>query len=129
MYHYDKHFTLDEARKYLPELRETLLEVRRFSIHLKDIGFDFFEGRYRPGFHPDTLNEYPDAYRQIITLIRKIINMGIELKGLDNGLVDFPALRDNGEEVFLCWKLDEDDIEFWHTVDKGYKGRKHIEEF
>ena len=129
MYHYDKHFTLDEARKHLPELRETLTEVRRLSIHLKDIGFDFFKGQYRPGFHPDTLNEYPDAYRQIITLIRKITNMGIELKGLDNGLVDFPALRDNGEEVFLCWKLDEDDIEFWHTVDKGYKGRKHIEEF
>ena len=53
MYHYEKHFTLDEARTYLPELRNLLSEIRRRAIHLKDIGFDFFEGRYRPGFHPD----------------------------------------------------------------------------
>jgi hypothetical protein len=129
MYHYEKHFTLNEARKYLPDLRQIISDIRQLSIHLKDIGFDFFEGRYIPGFHPDTLNEYPDAYEQMIKLIRKITNMGIEIKGLENGLVDFPALREDGEEVFLCWKLDEDDIEFWHPIDIGYKGRKHIDDF
>lgn len=129
MYHYDKHFTLDEARKHLPKLRETLSEIRRLSVYLKDIGFDFYKGCYLPGFHPDTLNEYPDAYGQMIKLIRKITNMGIEIKGFNNGLVDFPALRENGEEVFLCWKLDEDDIEFWHSIDKGFKGRQHIDDF
>ena len=129
MYHYDKHFTLDEARSHLPQLRELLSEIRRMAVHLKDIGFNFYEGRYRPGFHPDTLNEYPDEYNEMISLIREVTNMGIEIKGLEMGLIDFPALRGNDEEVLLCWKLDEDDIEFWHTIDKGYKGRKHMDDF
>ena len=55
--------------------------------------------------------------------------MGIEIKGLEIGLIDFPALRENGDEVLLCWKLDEEDIEFWHPIDEGYKGRKHIDDF
>ena len=129
MYHYEKHFTLDEARTYLPELRNLLSEIRRRAIHFKDIGFDFFEGRYRPGFHPDTFKEYPDAYEEMIQLIREVTNMGIEIKGLEIGLIDFPALRENGDEVLLCWKLDEEDIEFWHPIDEGYKGRKHIDDF
>ena len=129
MYYYDKHFTLDEARACLPVLKELLSEIRRSSIHLKDIGFNFLEGRYKPGFHPDTLKEYPDAYESMIKIIRDVTNMGIEIKGLENGLVDFPALRESGEEVFLCWKIDEEDIEFWHSIDKGYKGRRHIEDF
>ena len=129
MYHYDKHFTLDEARTYLPKLKDILSEIRQKTFHLKEIGFDFYKGCYRPGFHPDTFKEYPDAYEQMIGLIRKITSMGIEIKGLEMGLIDFPALRDNGEEVLLCWKLDEDDIEFWHSIDKGYKGRIHIDDF
>ncbi|MEJ2543497.1 MAG: DUF2203 domain-containing protein [Calditrichaceae bacterium] len=129
MYHYDKHFTVDEARLHLPKLRNLLTNLRESAIHLKEIGFDFYEGRYRPGFHPDTFKEYPDEYEEMISLIRDVTNMGIEIKGLELGLIDFPALRDNGEEVFLCWKLDEDDIEFWHAVDKGFKGRKHIDDF
>ncbi|MEJ2053334.1 MAG: DUF2203 domain-containing protein [Calditrichaceae bacterium] len=129
MYHYDKHFTVDEALLHLPKLRNLLTNLRESAIHLKEIGFDFYEGRYRPGFHPDTFKEYPDEYEEMISLIRDVTNMGIEIKGLELGLIDFPALRDNGEEVFLCWKLDEDDIEFWHAVDKGFKGRKHIDDF
>lgn len=129
MYHYDRHFTLDEARTHLPKLNDILAEIRRMAIHLKEIGFDFYEGRYRPGFHPDTFKEYPDEYEKMINLIRDVTNMGIEIKGLEIGLIDFPTLRENGEEVLLCWKLDEEDIEFWHPIDKGYKGRKHIDEF
>lgn len=129
MYYYEKHFTLDEARGYLPELKTLLSEIRNHTLHLNEIGFNFFEGRYRPGFHPDTFSEFPDAYEAMIKLIRKITDLGIEIKGLENGLIDFPALRENSEEVFLCWKIDEPDIEFWHAVDAGYKGRKHIDDF
>ena len=128
MYHYEKHFTLNEARTQLPKLKEMLYNIRQMAIQLKEIGFDFYKGQYRPGFHPDTLNEYPEAYEEMICLIREVTNMGIEIKDLETGLIDFPALRENGEEVLLCWKLDEEDIEFWHPIDKGYKGRKHIDD-
>ncbi|MEJ2055937.1 MAG: DUF2203 domain-containing protein [Calditrichaceae bacterium] len=129
MYHYEKHFTLDEARGHLPKIRALMADIRKISLHLRDIGFDLYAGKYKPGFHPDTLKEFPDDYENIIEKIREVTGMGIEIKGLDYGLVDFPALRDNGEEVFLCWKIDEPDIEFWHSIDGGFKGRRHVDDF
>jgi len=47
-----------------------------------------------------------------------ITSRGIQVKDIDRGLVDFPHIR-KGREVFLCWELEEDDIEFWHDVDTG----------
>jgi hypothetical protein len=48
------------------------------------------------------------------------------VKDLDTGLVDFPTLF-RGQEVYLCWKLGEASIEFWHSVDEGFRGRKAID--
>lgn len=126
---YKKHFTLDEAKELLPFLKPRLRRIRQLSLQLEDVGFDIYRGKYKPGFHPDTLDEYPIDYYELTSLIGDINEKGIELKGLEYGLVDFPALRANGDEVFLCWKVDEDHIEFWHSLDGGYKGRKHISDF
>jgi hypothetical protein len=54
-----------------------------------------------------------------------ISRLGIQAKDLDRGLVDFPSIR-NGREVFLCWELEEDDIEFWHDIEAGYAGRERL---
>ena len=48
------------------------------------------------------------------------------MKDLDTGLVDFPTLF-RGQEVYLCWKLGEPSIEYWHSVDQGFRGRKPID--
>ena len=48
------------------------------------------------------------------------------MKDLDVGLVDFPTLF-RGEEVYLCWRMDEDDIDHWHGVNEGFAGRKPID--
>lgn len=50
---------------------------------------------------------------------------GVVIKDFDRGLVDFPHMRD-GQEVFLCWELDEPDIAFWHHIDDGYAGRERL---
>lgn len=57
--------------------------------------------------------------------ISDITSRGIQIKDLDRGLVDFPHLR-NGREVFLCWELEDDDIEFWHEIESGYGGRERL---
>ena len=49
----------------------------------------------------------------------------IQIKDLDRGLIDFPALR-GSKEVFLCWEKDEDDIEFWHDLESGYASREPL---
>jgi len=65
----------------------------------------------------------------LIDIIQTLADEGIILKGIEEGLVDFPALRANGEEVFLCWRRGEEDISFWHTLDSGFRGRSPIDEF
>ncbi|KAA3613038.1 MAG: DUF2203 family protein [Calditrichaeota bacterium] len=127
--HYQKHFTLEEARHHIPELRKKLIIIRNLSLKLKAIGFDIYKGQYKQGFHPGTLREFPSDFEKIKQLIKKIYDLGIEVKGVEQGLVDFPAIRANGEEVYLCWKMDEDDIEFWHRIPDGIKGRRHIDDF
>lgn len=51
---------------------------------------------------------------------------GVLVKDLDVGLIDFPTLY-RGREVYLCWRMDEDDIDFWHGTDEGFAGRKLID--
>ncbi len=57
--------------------------------------------------------------------IQRIQETGCVVKDLDQGLVDFPSLRE-GEEVYLCWKLGEARIEYWHGIDEGFAGRKPL---
>jgi hypothetical protein len=57
--------------------------------------------------------------------LERIGELGAVVKDLDTGLVDFPALRGD-EEVFLCWRLGEDEIRYWHGVDEGFAGRKEL---
>ena len=75
------------------------------------------------------MNEFPHEYLQLVEKIQSLQNEGIIVKGIEEGLIDFPAIRKNGEEVFLCWKEGEEIISYWHTLDDGYKGRRPIEEF
>jgi hypothetical protein len=50
---------------------------------------------------------------------------GVLLKGIDEGLLDFPSERD-GRVVYLCWRMGEDTISFWHEVDTGFSGRQPL---
>jgi len=59
--------------------------------------------------------------------IEQILESGCQIKDLDIGLIDFPTLF-RGDEVYLCWKLGESAIEFWHGMDEGFRGRKAIDQ-
>ncbi|CUT08778.1 Uncharacterized conserved protein (DUF2203), partial [Candidatus Kryptonium thompsonii] len=53
---------------------------------------------------------------------------GVLVKGIEQGLIDFPHIRQNGQEVYLCWMYGESSINYWHTISEGFMGRKPIEE-
>ena len=129
MYLYKKHFTLAEARYYLPTLKYRMGELIKIKTNLDQTGFNIFTRKYRPGFNPDTLTEFPDEFLQIMDGIQSLQEDGVIVKGVGEGLADFPAIRENGEEVFLCWKDGEDDINFWHSLEGGFRGRRPLEEF
>ena len=61
----------------------------------------------------------------IEALADEMDEIGVQLKGVQPVLVDFPAVRD-GEDIFLCWAHGEADIEHWHTPDGGYHGRQPL---
>jgi hypothetical protein len=126
-YRFQKHFTLAEARALLPELRQLFRDIHRrrdavrqadekLRQQLTQTGGDL-GGKMVTGLLLDLL--------QLNRQLRHLQALGILVKDFDRGLVDFPHLRE-GREVFLCWELDEDDIEFWHDVDAGYAGRERL---
>jgi len=129
-FYYKTHFTLAEARLALPELRRRLLRIQDL---IAEIRAD--ERRAGP---VETIILRGNGLGPIITgthrrkqeaqqLIQDIAREGIQIKDLDSGLVDFPHLVGDPErEVFLCWKLGEDTIEYWHEIEDGFAGRKPV---
>ena len=67
----------------------------------------------------------PAVATQIAKEIGEIQAMGVLVKDLDTGLVDFPATRD-GEDILLCWQLGEDEVAYWHGLEDGYAGRQPL---
>jgi hypothetical protein len=57
--------------------------------------------------------------------VDEIHELGVLVKDFDTGLVDFPAVRD-GQDVLLCWRLDEDEVAFWHRLEDGFAGRQPL---
>jgi len=82
-------------------------------------------GGIPPSTLADAAEEVEREARALATTIDEIDGHGAQVKDLDEGLIDFPALR-NGETVLLCWKLDEDEIGYWHRVEDGFAGRRPL---
>jgi hypothetical protein len=70
--------------------------------------------------------EMTEAMNKLESEVRKLDELGCVLRDMGLGLIDFPAVR-LGERVWLCWKLGEDHVTFWHTRHEGFSGRKSIE--
>jgi hypothetical protein len=124
---FKKHFTLEEARALLPELRQIFRDAHRRREQLQKAESTL--GRLLKQTGGD-LGGAPVAsmlmdLAQLNDQLQRIHNMGVQVKDFDRGLVDFPHLR-NGREVFLCWELSEDNIEFWHDLDTGYASREPL---
>jgi hypothetical protein len=71
--------------------------------------------------------EIGEEAKGVARCVNEIHGLGAQVKDADDGLVDFPALRE-GEEVLLCWRLGEDEIAFWHGLEEGFAGRRPLSE-
>jgi hypothetical protein len=127
-----RHFSPEEANAALERVRPL---VERMVAHRQAHAAalerqEQLEGRIRGnggGIPPATLAEVAAEVereaRELARLVDEIAEHGAEVKDLDEGLIDFPALR-QGETVLLCWKLGEDEIRYWHRVEDGFAGRR-----
>lgn len=69
--------------------------------------------------------ELNSAVSNLYRSIEKLEDLGVVIKSVDDGLLDFPSMRFN-EEVWLCWKAGEDGVKFWHGKDEGFMARKPL---
>ncbi len=120
------HYTLAEARALLPQVREWLNQLNqlhaRSQEHDDRVSNMIAEGNDVGG---DRVNRYIETLASLREILQEFESREIQLKDITRGLIDFPALRD-GREIFLCWEMDEDDIEHWHDLESGYAGREKL---
>lgn len=125
-YQFTRHYTRDEARAQLPEIRVWLEELQRLRRELLQLE-QRLDSIMSPGTDAggQTVNDQARNTARIHELLREFTRREIFIKDPDRGLVDFPAII-GGREVFLCWELDDEDIEFWHDIDAGFAGRERL---
>ena len=123
---FNRHYTVDEAREMIPQLRLWLDELNQHRATVDQL--DQRLGQMLAG-GVDAGGESVNNWVKNLAGIQKILacfrELDIQIKDLERGLVDFPAII-GGREVFLCWERDENDIEFWHDLDSGYAGRSRL---
>lgn len=125
-------FTLPEANDLLPEVMPLLLELRSHKVTLDSAvaALAALTPAMRQNGHAAPALELEariqEMTEELAAGIDQLTTMGIEIKSLDHGLIDFPSLHE-GRVVFLCWRLGEGPvIRFWHDIDAGFAGRRPL---
>lgn len=130
-------WTVEEANARLPALRELLPRLRGWAVRLGEVHAElarlaqFWGDELASRDHPDhELGERLEVEghnlgRRLDESIGALHSEGIEVKRLEAGLVDFYALL-NGELVFLCWRLDEPEVGYYHSLEGGFAGRRPL---
>lgn len=129
-------FTQEEANDALEVVRplvERLVAARRRFAHvagrLEQVG-----GRVAGnggGLDPERVRDLHEKAvevgAEIAVLVGELEAAGVQVKDLDQGLIDFPAHHpESHETVLLCWHLGEEDVRYWHGVEEGFAGRKPL---
>jgi len=123
---FQKHYPIEEARALLPQIREWLAEIHQLQQRLKQLDeriAQLVTGGVDAG--GESVNTQIKLLADLQHVFQEFEQREIQVKEVDRGLIDFPAII-GGKEVFLCWEQDDDDIEFWHELDTGYAGREKL---
>lgn len=128
-----KYFTVDEANGMLPLLRSEIIALQNIRSKFEEKYRELLQSRRDAAGSPTTAEdpffqlecEIEFLQLEASAIINSFAIKGVELKDVKIGLVDFPALI-GGREVLLCWKLGEDQIEYYHGVYDGFEGRRRL---
>lgn len=127
-----RYFTLEEALRLLPDVEQTIRRLRRIRDEIVALR-QTVEGQWA-GLEDDpaTLTGIGEDQQRLDRLenefgeaAAELERRGVLLRDLEMGLVDFPSMAGQ-TEIFLCWKVGEPTIGFWHRMNEGYSGRKPL---
>ena len=128
-----RRFTLDEAATLLPQLigmlskmQELKLEHDRVQGRVAELELKTRSNGHEiaPGI-TEAREALQSAASELNSLLEQVHALGCEVKGIEEGLIDFRTELE-GREVYLCWKLGEERIDWWHDMDTGFAGRQHL---
>lgn len=120
----EREFTVEEANSLLPALSRSLRQIRvarQVVLH----GGERIRRSARWDGGGKQGKEYWDALSTLRREVGALTDQGILLRDAETGLLDFPSRR-QGEEVFLCWRLGEDQVGYWHGPETGFAGRRPL---
>ena len=133
----ERYFNREEAEELIPLIEHSLIEARESKEKVEVLDGELSRatteimvlGGSLPPYDRLAANrsEREKMAEQLREALNRILETGCLVKDLDEGLVDFPTLR-GGEEVYLCWKLGEEHIGYWHGIEEGFSGRKPLDE-
>jgi hypothetical protein len=126
---FERTFTVSEANHLIPQLQTRFSSIQQAKAILLQTKLEIqkasAQAQYGGGSSVGHL--YISGLQQVSTNLQAIHELGVLVKDVDIGLCDFPHLRD-GRVVYLCWKLGEDEVQWWHETTTGFKDRYPLEE-
>ena len=125
-----KHFTVEQANATLPLVRRIVQDIvtqyRIWNEKLNEIDLVAASGRAADNEVADRLAaEAQSLAREIESFRRELADLGIEMKDPGIGLIDFPSAM-GSRPIYLCWRLGESEVAFWHEIHAGYAGRQPL---
>lgn len=124
---HERHFSREEANALLPQLTALLGQLQEAKDELTDTEAHEALSEAAPtNGGGEQGRQVGVAFLQVRRILETVERVGIVLRDIDRGLVDFPALID-GREVYLCWELGEDEVGYWHDLEGGYGGREPLD--
>jgi hypothetical protein len=123
---HERHFTREQADAAVAQLEELLPRLKQAKDSLTDEDARAALSDAAPGNGGgDPGRQVGESFLEVRRLLGELGEMGVVLRDIDRGLIDFPALVDE-REVYLCWQLGEDRVAFWHDVEAGFQGRQPL---
>jgi hypothetical protein len=128
-----RYFTVEEARASLPVVRELMEQAQSLRAQIEELQSKLAQtaaktlgnGHLSGNGAQQGRLELEQIVAQLEIAVRKIEQTGCLVKDLEVGLADWPHLRD-GHEVYLCWRMGEPDIAYWHEIAAGFPGRQPL---
>ncbi|HET8856260.1 MAG TPA: DUF2203 domain-containing protein [Nitrososphaeraceae archaeon] len=121
-------FTVDKANTILPKVKKKFDEILCCKNNVMDIQEEL-QNLSDSNCSFEKFIKKKQELNHIVTSLYKMIqeleDMGVMVKSVDEGLLDFPSIRYD-KEIWLCWKFGENKVKFWHGKDEGFMGRKPI---
>ena len=122
-----KFFSLDEANRAIVYVERVVNDITlsyRMVVDLRQQIEDPENDHRLPALE----SQYEQAMDRLTSLVDELSQVGVELKDFDKGQIDFPALHQDGHEIYYCWQRGEDTVRHWHEIDEGYGCRRTVDQ-